>query len=700
MAKDPYKYFRIEARELLEGLSQGALELEKRGVTKEVVSRLLRLAHTLKGAARVVKQREVSELAHAVEDLLAPYRDAAGEFPSDRATQLLKLIDACNEQLKPVLAAPVLDKAPAMSAPTVPTPAAPLELETGLTSIRVEIAEMDALLFDLTDAMSHLGVVLGEIARFDSLVESASSLASQFASASAPKENVHQSHNTAEIRKSTEVLHSALKQGTRSLKAGVERLERSLSSIRDQTENLRLLPARTIFPLMERIARDAADTLQKSILFEAVGGENRLEAHVLMALRDALSHVVRNAVAHGIESESKRVAAGKAPKGRVRLQVHRHGSRIHFVVEDDGGGINLPAIQDSVIAKGIIPVGVARSLGIQEATKLLLQGGLSTAPEVSEVMGRGIGLDVVRATVGKLKGDVQLHTEPGRGTSVELIVPVSIESIDVLAVDASGSRVLIPFDVVYKTMRISNEDLLRSANSASLLLEGEAVPFVPLAEILHGIGQHKYWPASWVVVFVRAKGMQAAIGVKRMIGVRNVVVRPLPPLTGPIPLVSGVSLDGEGLPELVLDASALIAAARSSTRAAMELRPVISRSVLVVDDSLTSRMLEQSILETAGFQVDVAISGEDALEKVKQKTYSLLLVDVEMPGMDGFTLIEKLQADPVLKTMPAILVTSRATAEDRKRGMQAGARDHIAKGAFEEGHLLRAIRRVLGEEST
>ncbi|VTR92561.1 signal transduction histidine kinase : CheA signal transduction histidine kinase OS=Anaeromyxobacter sp. (strain Fw109-5) GN=Anae109_2367 PE=4 SV=1: Hpt: HATPase_c: CheW: Response_reg [Gemmata massiliana] len=684
MAKDPYKYFRVEARELLEGLSQGIIDLEKRGVSKELVNRLLRLAHTLKGAARVVRQGEVSELAHGIEELLEPFRDATGLVPRDRISRLLELVDTCGERLKPVFSPPEQERA------AVPAP--PQEPEGAITNVRVEIAEMDTLLYDLADATAHIGAVYQETAALDAVVETANALVTELASVPGPSDSG--------ARARAEELRTALKRSSRSLRAGLDRAQRDLGAIRDRASDLRLLPARAIFAPMERAARDAADALKKRVVFEAAGGEHRLDAHVLLALRDALAHVVRNAVAHGIEPEPARAAAGKAPEGRVRLRVQKRGNRVHFVVDDDGAGVNLTAIQDSLIAKRLIPTSEARALQLPEATRLLLQGGVSTAPEVSEVMGRGIGLDVVRATVGRLKGEVELRSEPGRGTALELMVPVSLESMDVLSVSAGESSVLIPFDAIRQTMRLANKDLARSASGAALVLDGHTIPFVPLAEVLSKKRLPGSWPQTWTVVVLRARGAQGAIGVNRLNGVRNVVLRPLPALSGSSPLVAGATLDGEGNPELVLDPPALITAVRSVTGPATE--PVVAppASVLVVDDSLTSRMLEQSILETAGYRVDLAVSGEDALEKAKQKPYALFVVDVEMPGMNGFELLERFRADPVLQKTPAVLVTSRASGDDRRRGEQVGARAHIAKGDFEEAHLLRTIRRLIEGEST
>jgi two-component system chemotaxis sensor kinase CheA len=556
---------------------------------------------------------------------------------------------------------------------------------------------MDALLSDLADAATHLGAFDQTAAAFDEMSQLAHGLVEDLASWSGTMGPGQPTRALHELRTRAEQLRAALVQNRRALRAGLERTHRDVRTIRERASDLRLMPAKAIFPVLERTARDAADALKKRVAFTTVGDEHRLDAHVLLAIRDALAHVVRNAVSHGIEPEVGRVAAGKPAVGRVQLRVHKRGQRIHFAVEDDGGGLNLTAIQDALIARNLLPSTEARALGIPEATRLLLQGGLSTAAEVNEVMGRGIGMDVVRATVSQLKGDVNIQSERGKGTTVELLVPVSLESLDVLVVEAAGTRASIPFDAVRQTLRLGTKELVRSANGLSMILEGHAIPFLPLAEILSKSRQPGPSPSAWSAIVLRVRDMQAAVGVNRLHGVRNVVVRPLPALCGSVPLVSGAALNLDGNPELVLDPTVLVNAVRSRTAPALESEPPPPPRILVTDDSLTSRMLEQSVLESAGYRVDLAVSGEDALEKAKLKPYSLFVVDVEMPGLNGFEVLERFRADPQLQRVPAILVTSRVSPEDRRRGEQVGARAHIAKGEFEETQLLHTIRRLLGE---
>jgi len=403
---------------------------------------------------------------------------------------------------------------------------------------------------------------------------------------------------------------------------------------------------------------------------------------------------VRNAVAHGIESEAERASAGKPPEGRVVLEVIRRGSRVSFACRDDGRGVDLEAVRRTAQRRGALPAH-AGELGAQETLRLLLRGGISTSGTVTTISGRGVGLDVVRDVVSRLGGEVDIRTEAGQGTTLELVVPVSLASLDAIVVEAGDQPFAIPVDAVRGTLRLLAGDVTRTQEGESIVLEGKVVPFAPLARSLRLATRDTGSRRAWSAVVVESGGALAAVGVDRLLGTENVVLRPLPPLARIDAAVAGASLDAEGNPQLVLDADGLLAATRRAGASA----PAISRArapILVIDDSMTTRMLEQSILESAGYEVELATSGEEALEKARQRRYSLFLVDVEMPGMDGFTFVERSRGEPSLAGTPAVLVTSRDSLDDRLRGEAAGARAYIVKGEFDQTELLARIRTLVG----
>jgi two-component system chemotaxis sensor kinase CheA len=685
MAKDPYKYFRVEAREILDGLTQGTLQLEKGSPAPEVVARLLRLAHTLKGAARVVKQPGIAELAHTVEGILTTHREVGQPLSKEQGSELLRLLDEITSRLS------ALDPASDIAAAGPARSAAEEPLET----LRVEIREMDSLLRTVTAAGVQLGAVrkgLGGTGRLRDLT----SLFLDLLAARPGENGAEASPGMVRARSLAEELRSSLDHFQRSLAVDLERVDGALAEIRDVAHRLRLIPAQTVFPSLDRSVRDAAQTLGKRVAFEASGGEVRLDANVLASLRDALMHVVRNAVAHGVETEAERVALGKSPTGQVRLLVERRGSRVAFVCRDDGRGIDVEAVRRAAVARGLVPASEAKSLPADKVIALLRAGGLTTSNDVTELSGRGIGLDVVRATTSRLKGEMSIRSEPGRGATVEVRVPISIASLHGLVVEAAGALATIPLDAVRQTLRVRDSEVARSAEGDSILHEGSVIPFLPLDRMLRRSGSAGRNRGAWSAVVVQAGDRRVAVGVDRLLGTSNIVMRALPGVVEADRVVSGASLDAEGNPQLVLDPGGLVAAAERGPGAPSEEADPRRAPVLVIDDSLTTRMLEQSILESAGYEVELAVSAEEALTKAHNRRYSLFIVDVEMPGMDGFEFVAETRSDAALRDIPAILVTSRNAVEDRRRGEQVGARAYVVKAEFDQGQLLQTIRTLIG----
>ena len=713
MAKDPYQYFRVEARELLDGLIQGILQLEKGPSTpaSEGAARLLRLAHTLKGAARVVKQPRIAELAHTIESILATHRDSKLPLSKAQGSQLLLLLDEISSHLAEIsLPAPSSHKnAPMLSSIS---DLERLSADVPLETLRVEIQEMDALLQTLTEAGVQLGALRKGIGTANHLRDLSSLLLDMLAVR--PTENrdsestLSSTAGMARARILAEELKQSLDQFQRKLGVNIERIDGAFIEMRDVTHRLRLIPAQTVFASLALSVRDAAQTLGMRVAFDTSGGEVRLDANVLASLRDALMHVVRNAVTHGMESDAERIALAKPPIRQIRLEVLRRGSRVAFVCTDDGGGIDVEAVRKAAVSRELISAAAAKTLSSDQIIALLGSVGtvgLTTSKEVTELSGRGIGLDVLRATMSELKGEMHIHNEPGRGVRIEVQVPVSIAALQGLVLEAGGERVSIPLDAVLQTLRIHDADVARSAEGDSILHAGKVIPFLSLELLLRRLGSggpntgNRVKPGIGSAVVVQAEGRSVALGVERLLGAANIVMRALPSTVEVDAVVAGASLDAEGTPQLVLDPAGLVAYAegsRGETFNSDALAQPQRAPILIIDDSLTTRMLEQSILEAAGYQVDLAVSAEDGLVKAHAYRYSLFIVDVEMPGMDGFGFVAQTRADPLLRNIPAILVTSLDAAEDRSRGQQVGASAYVIKGEFDQMQLLQTIRTLIG----
>ena len=693
-ARDPFRYFRIEARELLDQLGLGALELDKGSAAPQLIALMLRLAHTLKGAARVVKQHEIADHAHAIEDALAPYREKGIAVSRAEIDATLKALDGIGLAMAALAPQPKSENAAGDSGTAggsgtagdsgaavdgVSIRSAPSD------TVITNVDEMDVLLESLSEASVQVSALRRELAPLQRSRRLAQLLEEQWL---APRSD-RLSGVGARAASIAAELRSLIESVQHSFTDGVEQTDRELVQARDAAERLRLLPARLMFVSLERAARDAALSLGKRIAFGTDGGEVRLDAQIFGVVQSALVQAVRNAVAHGIESATERESAGKPTEGRVSVEVRRRGHQAVFVCRDDGRGIDLEAVRHAVQRKGM-PSEDAASLSTEKLLQLLLGGGISTSPAVTQIAGRGIGLDVVREVAAQLRGEVSIRTDKGMGTALEIVVPVALAAVDVLIVEAGGRIAAIPLDAVKRTLRVAGCDLVQSAQGASILFDGRVIPFAPLERALRRVSPTRDLARSWSAVVIQDADALAALGVERLRGTQNLIVRPLPDCTPRDPIVAGASLDAEGHPQLVLDPQGLVehVARAGSMLAAL---PALGAPILVIDDSLTTRMLEQSILESAGYEVDLATSGEEALERARKRRYALFLVDVEMPSMDGFTFIERARADPILRDIPAVLVTSRASPEDRQRGTSVGARAYIVKGEFDQSVLLEQI---------
>jgi two-component system, chemotaxis family, sensor kinase CheA len=609
--KDRYRYFRTEAGELAMEMAKGVLDLDGEGADREaVIARLLRAAHTLKGAARIVGEAEIAALAHAFEDAVT----APGGAPDVGA--LLTQVDAISDRVAALGSGP---REPVTTRPVAAPRLDPTHVELALEAIQ--------------DARRAAQGARREIL-------------------------------------------ALCPESARPLDAALDSLDADLGRAEARAHDLCLVPASTIFSQLERAARSAARSLDKRISFEARGADLRLDATVISLVRDALLHVVQNAVDHGIESHAERVAAGKPPVGTIALHVTRRGHRASFTCRDDGRGIDVTAVER---AAGSRPPGSRRSGGPRRASELVFEPGLSTRSEVTPLSGRGVGLDAVREIVARLHGEVAVESAPGRGATFTITVPVSLSSMPVLVVAAHGAHAAIPIEAVRDCFSISGGSLVDVDDRELALHGGHAVPLLRLGPWLDPDAPPSGARAR-VGVEIEARVGRAALGVDHLVCAKQVVALPISPLAGPLPLL-GAALDPGAPPTLVLDPEGVVVAARRAPRPAR-------RRVLVIDDSLTSRTLEQSILASAGFEVEVAASAEEGLEKARASPYDLFVVDVEMEGVDGFSFVAMTKADPSLSGTPSIIVSSRGSAADKQRGAECGARAWVVKSELAEDGFL------------
>lgn len=683
--KDPYRYFRVEARELLEGLQRGQAALAEGAPASAQVPGLLRVAHTLKGAARVVKLTAISDLAHRLEELIEPDRAAPATLAAEKVSALRELTNGIASALAAIDQPAPATPAPAASAPA-PTPAASTLLDT----IRLQVTEVDAVLAGVTETATELAALRADFRSFEQSTRQARLL-----QALAGRQRVTSAASETAVRIQADAgdLAAGFESARQRALSRVDRLTRNLRNLHEETGRLRLLPTDALRVFLERTAQDAAQTLGKRVRLETISRTTRLDTPVFAALQEALLHLVRNAVAHGIEPEAARLAAGKPAEGLIRVRIGHGVSRLVVSCEDDGAGINVQEVHRAADAKGWGVAGAPADMAA--AIRLVQRGGLTTTRSATEISGRGVGLDAVRNAVTRLGGEFSVVSTPGRGTTMTLDLPVTLSTLEVLAAESGGQQVVLPLESVVRVVRTEASAVRAAAQGEELHLDREVLPYAGLHRFLPAAAEKPATRRHYVTaIVIQGENGPAALGVDRLLGVAEAIVRPLPALADAAAQVTGVSPQASGPPRLILDAPAL---ARAIDQAGAEsAESAAARApILVTDDSLTTRMLEQSILESAGYTVDTAVSGEEALKKLREKRYALMLVDVEMPGMDGFTVIEHLRRDPLLRTLPAILVTSRESREDRQRGVAVGANDYVVKGDFDQRRLLQRIRELL-----
>jgi two-component system chemotaxis sensor kinase CheA len=742
MKGDRYKYFRVEARELVEAMTTSTLAVERAmaasgparapsdvdAAVRGAIAQVLRAAHTLKGAARVVKLNVIAAGAHALEEVWSPLRDAPSSVAASHIATSLRLIDDIAVVLGGLeTGSAQADDRARRQAPapepnaTTPNATAPSEPSAGLgdtfETVRVDIDEMDRVLDRIGEAAVRVRALRRHMDAFESAGRGGRLLVNQLESHlrrpvdPAPDEGRRSGARTLGLARE---MVDALDRGRRELVGALDEAEVEILQVRDAAERLRLLPARLAFEPLARAVRDASRASGKSVVLDAQDGDVRLDAQVIATVREAFTHVARNAVVHGIETPAERLVAGKTPEGRVTLRVERRGDRVAFVCEDDGRGLDVAAIARAATARGVTLEGV--TMTVEQAAELVLGGGFSTSDRVTDMSGRGIGLDAVRAAAAGLRGTLRLRSEPGRWTRVEMSVPVSLTSMSVLLVellvpsvagggrephtpaasDAGGAMIVaVPLHAVERTLRVDEGAIVRTGARRSIVVDGGVLPCAPLQTVLRlPISPGTRGERARSAVVVRSEEGRAVLLVDRLLGAAEVVVRRLPRASVAEPTVLGASIDAAGDPQLVLDPAGLVAAT-TEARAAEDVG-VRRAPILVIDDSLTTRMLEKSILESAGYDVELAVSAEDGLARARAGLHSLFVVDVEMPGMNGYEFVRETKADPALRAVPSILVTSLEGPDDRRRGAEAGAAAYIAKGEFDQAALLRVIRELVG----
>ena len=644
--------FRDEANERLDSMVDTLLGLESGRPAPDALDSLFRDAHTIKGGAGMLGLDDARTLAHAIEDVLDTAR-AAGEFPLQLTDPLLRAADALRRHVAgegagtpDLIDELAASRAAVVAADVSPRPAvepiasAPAAVLAETRAIRVPPQKIDRLLDLVGETVLHR-------------------------------------------RRLEHILGQERIDGDEDVADELDLGERLVDGLKDAAVQMRTLPISMITAALPREVRDIAAAEGKDVELVVVGEDIELDRIILESLSDPLVHLLRNAIGHGVESAEERARAGKPARATVELRAEQRGGSVEIVVEDDGRGVS-----EEILALAAKDGSLAN---------VLAQAGFSTADEVTELSGRGVGLDAVKKHVESFGGTVEAFSEPGRGTRIVLVLPLALALLEVLLVERGGQAFGVPLAAVEEVIAV--EDQLKLEGRAALELRGRSVPLADLAELLGGDASPRADRVSAIVV--AAGGRRVAASCDRLLGQEEIVVKPLGPLLASVKGYLGGAILGDGRIALLLDPAVLTRAdprlgkRRAGDHVAPE-RPLAPK-VLVVEDSYTVRELQRSILEAAGYRVETARDGKAGLDRVTgDDEIALVITDLEMPEMDGLELTRAIRARGERSSLPVIVVTSRGDEEDRRRGVEAGADAYVVKQAFDQQALLDIVERLVG----
>lgn len=746
--------FREELVERLATLNAGLLALEQDPQSDQrtqLLEELFRNVHSLKGAARAAGLQPIEELVHGMEDVLGAAKrgsisltpalfdllyhgldligrvmaglesgqgvDAALDLPG----YLVRLAEAWRGQpIEPPQIAEA-GAAPAAGAQPPPPPEPLPPLGDGET-IRVPTARLD-------DLMAQAGELLVTRLRAAQQAEDMKRLYTFVARwqrnwrrmRGALQALPRQSGNgggakaRAFLQESEETLHTlAARLGdlAQRISEDATRLALVTGDLQDGVKRVRMLPLATLLDPFRRMLRDLAREKGVEVALDVRGADTEMDKHVLEEVKDPLMHLLRNCIDHGIESPEEREKLGKPRQGTITLRAERVDNAIVVEVADDGAGIDVEAVREAAVRRGLLSRDAAEEMDSAQVTALVFASGLSTSPIITEVSGRGIGLDVVRRNVEALQGRADVHSVPGDGVTFVLTLPLTLVSTRCLLVRAGGLVYAVPLTAVERMVTVDLRNVSVVEGREAISYRGRPLSLVRLADILvlsrperpsanhvpDGPASEDEAPA----VILSAAGQQIAFLVDELLGGQELVIKSLGKQLVRVPNVAGATILGTGQVVPILNVTDLV----KSTQLAggrQHILPSVQRkkireerkNILVVDDSITTRTLEKNILTTAGYEVTLATDGEEALAALVDNLCDLIVADIDMPRLDGFELTRRVKQDERYHDLPVILVTSLESPEDKARGIQVGADAYIIKSTFDQDALLETIRQLI-----
>ncbi|MHC0507333.1 response regulator [Achromobacter aegrifaciens] len=737
--------FQLETRTQVEVLNKGLLALEHDPTSAPQLEACMRAAHSLKGAARIVDLHPAVRIAHAMEDCLVEAREGrlrlqaadidallmGADLLQRVATPGVELGSEIDELVTRLSNAPALPAAQATAPvpkpsdflPPIPVldepPAAAVQrrssdagLGEGERVLRVTADTLNKLLGLSSETLveSHwiapFGASMLRLKRMQAGAVQAldgvrAALAGQALDAQAQAA-------LDDALRIVQQCQQELSQRTSEVDEFGWRMGHLAQRLYDTALACRMRPFGDGVGGMARMVRDVGRALGKQVRLEIEGESTQVDRDILEKLDAPLMHLLRNAVDHGIEMPQDRLAAGKPAEGRIRLSARHAAGMLLIELSDDGAGISLDRLRVEVVQRKLASAETAARLTEAELLEFLFLSGFSTRGEVTEISGRGVGLDVVQTMVRQLRGAVRIQQQTGQGTRFMLEMPLSLSVVRSLLVEVQEEIYAFPLAYVNHALQVRAEDIEQLEGHQHFRFMDRQIGLVSARQILRTGGAA---PASETVcvVLVGDHDRLYGVAVDRYVGERTLVVQPLDPRLGKVQDVMAGALMDDGTPLLILDVEDMLVSVQKLVEggqlsrvdgagAAEQARR--RKRVLVVDDSLTVRELERKLLLNRGFDVAVAVDGMDGWNMLRSESFDLVVTDVDMPRMDGIELVSRIKADPKLQGLPVMVVSYKDREEDRRRGLDAGADYYLAKGSFHDDALLDAVEDLIGKART
>ena len=727
--------FRAECDDHLGALNGLLMALEHAPTDSDTLNETFRRMHSVKGAARMVGYAGIEAVAHALEAVLANARDGSAPLTKKTVGLVFNATDVIRDLMQvgkgtSVDEVPVQEmlarmnghpngSAPAAAKPkrsarvakdtnggqlrAVPAPPA------GASSPIVPDRARDDTSSDMVrvsaDKIDRLIALRGELLRQFSLEEQGLRVLATSAEAAFVDVELLRLRADIDATPERKRLYDNVRRQRETLQSAIAHIDEQnlrrfglLESLRDSLADLRMLPAGTVLQPLARIVHDVALLQDKEAELSIEGSDVALDKVVLEAIKEPLIHLVRNAVAHGLESPAARLLAGKRSVGTVKVSVTTGSSSATVKVEDDGGGIDIAAVRRAVVNHGYATADDVSVLSDFKLLQYLFKPGFSTTAAADNISGRGVGLDVVADRVAQLRGSYHVESTLGVGSRFIMRVPVSLLTSSVLAVRAGSTEVYLRQTDIHEAVLLKPEHVINIEGRISATVRDEVMPVVPLASISGGAAQVFFGREGVVAAIIIKEGdRRAAVVVDALAGLSDVIVKPLPRPLGRVPGIAGYAISMSGLPLCVLDGEHFVRAAhdRATAGAVVHEKPVVKRRLLIADDSLTTRTLLRNIMLSAGYEVETAIDGVDAWHKATTMKFDCIMSDIEMPNMNGWEFCERVKRDARLADTPIVLVTSLSKEDERRRGLELGADAYIVKGLFNETQLLETVERLV-----